>query len=70
LIATVPAVPGDRASREPFAVRILLALGAQAVFASLTDVLAGAAPAFEVTVVFGLVVALGMEFQARSARVS
>jgi hypothetical protein len=63
----VTAMPDDRASHEPFLARILLVLGGQAVFASLAHAITEAAPAFEVTVVFGLLLALGLELQARRA---
>jgi hypothetical protein len=50
-----------RAWRE----RLLLAIGGQTVFACLVAVATGTPPAFEATIGFGLLLAGGLELQAR-----
>jgi hypothetical protein len=45
--------------------RLLLAIGGQSVFACLVALVAGAPPAIEATIAFGLAIAVGLEMQDR-----
>ena len=53
---------------EPFAARLGLVLGAECLFAVLVFAATGVAPAFIVTVLFGLVLAAALEVQAVGRR--
>jgi hypothetical protein len=55
-------------AHEPAAVRLLLVLGAQAAFVTLTDLLTGTPPAFLAIVDMGLGLALALAWQARGAQ--
>jgi hypothetical protein len=52
-------VSGGRAER------LLLSIGGQSVFACLVALVAGAPPAIEATIAFGLAIAVGLEIQDR-----
>jgi hypothetical protein len=54
-------------AQEPAGVRILLVIGAEALFATLTDLVTGAPPSFLAIVALGMGMALGLEWQVRAA---
>jgi Flp pilus assembly protein TadB len=60
--------PSPAGHQEPFAARLGLVLGAECLFAVLVFAATGIPPAFIVTVLFGLVLAVALEVQAAARR--
>ena len=60
--------PSPTSRLEPFAARLGLVLGAECLFAVLVFAATGVAPAFIVTVLFGLILAVALEVQAAGSQ--
>jgi hypothetical protein len=58
-------VEQDQPTRDAWGERLALVVAAEILFAVLVDLVTGAPPAFVTTVVFGMMLALGLGWQTR-----